>query len=104
MEILTSKFDEQLREVRRFAKERKISTPGINKLSKWLKQHYPDYLQEVGTDISFDNRGYYFVMNEVYNDINKKIENVENNRATIINLNYCFIRLNIALKQIFQKR
>lgn len=99
MEILTSKFDEQLQQVRRFAKENGIRTPGINKLSNWLSQHYLDYTLESWTEISSDNRSYFFVMNEIYDDINNKLEHAKNNNwVKVIDLNYPFVRLNIAFK------
>ena len=95
MEILAGKFDTQLKLVHQFARENGLKTPGINRLSNWLKQHYDDYLREKGTTLANNNRSYYQVMEEVYNDIEKQLSVAkENDWKKVINLNYPFLRLN----------
>ena len=91
MEILTGKFDTQLKLVRQFARENGLKTPGINRLSNWLKQHYDDYLREKGTTLADNNRSYFEVMEEIYSDIEKKLSIAKKNDwVKVIDLNYPF--------------
>lgn len=95
MDILTNKFDAQLTLVRKVSRKNGLKTPGINRLSTWLKQHYADYLRENNTELANNNRSYYQVMEEVYNDIEKQLSVAkENDWKKVINLNYPFLRLN----------